>query len=423
MQRDGARLTTLDNATLNALSLALGLGLLIGLQRERARARLGGIRTFPLVALFGAVCGLLTREWGAPIAAAGLLGIAALLVIANIEKRRTGDETAGQTTEVAALLTYALGALLATGQYEAALVAGGVTAVLLYFKEPMHEFAGGMSENDVRAVMRLVIISLIILPVLPDREYGPYAVLNPREIWLMVVLIVGIGLIGYVSYKLFRGNAGAVINGILGGLISSTATTVAYARRVRDTGAVLTAAALIIGIAWTISVARVIVEVMVVAPTLVPRVVPPLAALLAVMIAACGVMWLAGKGKSEEMPSQHNPAELAGALIFGAIYAVVIFASAAVRHHFGEQAVYAVAVVSGVVDVDAITLSTARLGAAGRLEPATVWKIIMLACLSNVVFKGAAVLVLGSTALFVRLLPICALTVGAGAALIFAWSV
>ncbi|MGH8473819.1 MAG: MgtC/SapB family protein, partial [Gammaproteobacteria bacterium] len=217
----------MDSAVLGALSLALGLGLLIGLQRERVGSTVGGIRTFPLIALLGVMCGLLASRWSDLIVVAGFIGVTSMAVLANLTKLKEGTETTGQTTEVAALLTYALGAYLATKNYPVAIVIGGVTAVLLHSKEPMHQFAGSLSERDVQAVMRFVIISLIILPVLPDEAFGPHQVLNPREIWWMVVLIVGIGLAGYVSYKLFGGRAGVVLAGIFGGLISSTATTVA----------------------------------------------------------------------------------------------------------------------------------------------------------------------------------------------------
>ena len=183
----------------------------------------------------------------------------------------------------------------------------------------------------------------------------------------------------------------------------------------------LAVAAVVIGIAWAVSLARVIVEVMVVAPTLTPVIVPPLAILLAVMIAACAGMWLLGRGPGAEMPAQRNPAELRSALVFGAIYAAVLFLSAAAKDYFGNDGIYAVALISGVVDVDAITLSTARLGAANRVEPGSVWRVVMLATLSNVVFKSAAVLVLGSAALFARMLPMMACTLIAGAALILFW--
>jgi len=413
----------LDTVTLNALSLALGLGLLIGLQRERAGARFGGIRTFPLVALFGAVCGLLAGEWGYAIPAAGLLAVAVLVVLPTLEEKGAARKPAGQTSEVAALLTYALGVLLSTAHYGAAVVVGGVTAVLLYFKEPMHQFAGRLTEADLLAVMRFVIITLIILPVLPNATYGPYQVLNPWEIWLMVVLIVGIGLTGYVSYKLFKSRAGSVVNGVLGGLISSTATTVAYARRAAAAPAAVSSAAVVIGIAWTVSLTRVIIEVTIVAPPLAHAVLPPLLVLLSVMMAGCALMVLFGRGDAEEMPAQHNPAELTGALVFGLVYGVVIFATAAVRDLFGDHAVYAVATISGVVDVDAITLSTARLGMAGLLDTATMWRVVMLASLTNLVFKGGALLALGSRLLFARTLPVFGLTLAAGVLLIFAWPV
>lgn len=411
----------MDYTLLKTLSLALGIGLLIGFQRQRTGSALGGIRTFSLIALLGAVCGVLAREWDVLIAAAGMVGVIALIVMANVRKAQDEQSTSGQTSEAAALLTYALGVFVAMEHYAAALVVGGFTAVLLHFKEPMHEAAQWLSEADVRAIMRLVIISLVILPLLPDATFGPYEVLNPREIWLMVVLIVAIGLTGYLAYRLFSGKAGVIIGGILGGLISSTATTVAYARRARGSRATLAVAAVIIGIAWAVSLARVIVEVAVVAPALVPAVVPPLAVLLAVMIVACAGMWMMGSGKHAELPAQRNPAELKSALVFGAVYAALIFITAAATDYFGEHAIYAVAVISGAVDVDAITLSTARLGAANRLEPGSVWRVVMLASLSNVVFKSAAVLALGSAVLFARMLPILALTLAAGAALILFW--
>ncbi len=411
----------MDSSVLSTLSLALGLGLLIGLQRERAGSRLGGIRTFPLIALLGAICGLLAADWGALVFFAGLLGVVAIAVIANLQKLEDGEETGGQTSEAAALLTYALGALLATGSYAAAIVVGGVTAVLLHFKRPLHEFAGDMSERDVRAVMRFVIVTLIILPLLPDEAYGPYQVLNPREIWWMVVLIVGIGLSGYVTYKLFRGRAGVVLGGVLGGLVSSTATTVAYARRVKGSPRTAAVAAFTIAIAWCISVARVIVEVAVVAPGMLAAVAAPLAALLALMVAATAAMLFAGRADGGGMPEQENPAELKSALIFGALYALIILATAVAKEYFGDQALYPIALVSGFVDVDAITLSTAQLAAAQRLDAGTAWKIILVAALANLAFKTGVVLFLGSANLFLRILPVFGVGFVGGAAILLIW--
>jgi len=405
------------------LSLALGIGLLIGLQRERAGSAIGGIRTFPLLALLGAICGLLAGEWGGIVILAGFIGVVTIGVLANLEKRESDEkEAGGQTSEAAALLTFALGAYLATGEYAAAIVVGGVTAVLLQFKKPMHQFAGRMTESDVRAVMRFVIVTLIVLPVLPNETYGPYRVLNPREIWLMVVLIVGIGLAGYVSAKLVGERAGLVLGGILGGLVSSTATTVAYARRVKGgNGNAASIAALVITIASTIAVARVVVLIAVVAPGIVAVTAPPLAVLLLLMIVVSVAMLLASRKPGTKMPEQGNPAELKSALVFGALYAAIIFATAALKEYYGDQALYAIAVVSGFVDVDAITLSTSQLAAAQRVDPTTAWRIVMIAMLVNLVFKAGATWVLGSMALFVRVALAFGVSIAGGVLILWAW--
>ncbi|MGH8645841.1 MAG: MgtC/SapB family protein [Gammaproteobacteria bacterium] len=411
----------MDSAVLGALSLALGLGLLIGLQRERAGSTVGGIRTFPLIALLGVMCGLLANVWGDLIVVAGFIGVTTMAVLANLTKYKEETETTGQTTEVAALLTYALGAYLATKNYPVAIVIGGVTAVLLHSKEPMHQFAGSLSERDVQAVMRFVIISLIILPVLPDEAFGPYQVLNPREIWWMVVLIVGIGLAGYVSYKLFGEGAGVVLGGIFGGLISSTATTVAYARRIKENPEAASLAAVTIVIASTVAAARVIVEVAVVAPNILGAVAPPLVAWCLLMVLMSITMLMFDKTQGDAMPEQENPAELKSALIFGAVYALIIFATAAAKDYFGGQALYGIALVSGFVDVDAITLSTARLAAAQRVEVTTAWQVILIASLVNLVFKAGVALTLGSAQLFLRVASAFGVAIAGGVTILVAW--
>jgi uncharacterized membrane protein (DUF4010 family) len=300
------------------------LGLLVGLQRERSNSRWAGIRTFPLITLLGAICGLLSATFGGWIVAAGFLAIISIVITANIAalqkahlmprhldeaadggqtitrpddqpvhgqpvaaaaevRMLDGDRGVGQTTEAAALLMYALGAYLAVGDATPAIVVGGVVAVLLHFKQPLHRFVEQIGEHDIRAMMQFVLIALVILPVLPDQTYGPYDVFNPREIWRVVVLIVGIGLAGYVAYKLFGQKAGTLLGGVLGGLISSTATTVSYARRAKSAPDATSLAAVVIMIASTIAFARVMVEVAVVAPGILGQVAPPLGAMFVLM--------------------------------------------------------------------------------------------------------------------------------------------
>lgn len=374
---------------------------MIGLQRERVGSEFGGIRTFPLVALLGTVSGFLAERWGALVLLGSFLALSSVVLVGNLHKRGRSNDTSGQTTEVAALLTYACGALLTTDYRPAGIVVGGLTAVLLHLKQPLHAFAGRLSQRDLQGIMRFAIVSLIVLPLLPAQTFGPYDVLNPREICWMVVLIVGIGLVGYVSYRLFSGNAGILFAGVLGGLVSSTATTVAYARRVRENASATTMTAVVIGIASTVAAARVIVEVAVVAPRILPDIGLPLAAFFAWMVLISVGLLHAARKDPNEMPEPSNPAELRSTLVFAIIYALVIFVTAAAKDYFGERALYVVAFVSGFVDVDAITLSTAQLASQERLSPQAAWHIILIATL------------LGSTRLFVRLaLPVGTAIVG-----------
>ena len=248
-----------------------------------------------------------------------------------------------------------------------------------------------------------MLITLVILPVLPDRTFGPFDVLNPHRIWLMVALIVGISLGGYVCYKFFGARAGAVLAGILGGTISSTATTVSYARQARQTPGSASLAAFVIMVASAVVFARVLILCATVAPQQFVRLAPPVAVLGGVMALVTLVTWFSTGRDHAGMGEQANPTQLRSALVFGALFAVVLFAVAAVRATFGEGALFAVAILSGATDMDAITLSTAQMVQDGRLGSGTGWRLIVAASLSNLVFKAAAAGLLGGVELFRRL--------------------
>ena len=407
--------------TFVTLAISLGLGLLIGLQRERSEARLGGIRTFPLISLFGTVCGLLAAQFAWPVLVAGFVVVFGVLALANVIKLR--DPTlreAGQTTEVAALLTFALGVYLVEGDRSVAFVVAGVTVVLLHLKEPMHRFVDRMGEHDMSAIIQFVVISLIILPLLPDRTFGPYNVLNPFDIWRMVALIVGISLVGYVVYKIWGERVGTVSGGILGGLISSTATTVSYARRSREASGAHRTTLFVILIASAIAYGRVLIEISAVAPNRLAGMAPPLGAMLGWMTFLALIFFPFRKTESK-IPDPENPAELKSALIFGAIYAVVIFAIGAAREHLGSSALYGVAIISGLTDMDAITLSTARLVEQDRIESGMGWRLILTASLANLAFKAVAGFVVGGWRFGLRLAIIFVVGMAGGLAIIFFW--
>lgn len=403
------------------LGISMLLGLLVGLQRQRTEASVGGIRTFPLIAAFGTLCGLLAVVHGGWVIAAGLVALAALLVVSNFMLARGGDTDAGQTTEVAALLLYGIGAYVVFGTLAVAVALGGAIAVLLHYKDLLHAFATRIGERDVTAIMQFVLISLVILPVLPNQAYGPYAVLNPFQVWLMVVLIVAISLIGYVAYKFFGAREGAVLGGVIGGLVSSTATTVSFARRTATAPAGSGLAALVIMIASGSVFARVIAEVGVVAPGHFPQIVPPLAAMLTVSIVIAASLYLHTREHRARMPEHGNPADLRTAMVFGGMYALIVFVIAAAKTEFGERGLYAVAVLSGLTDMDAITLSTSQLVNQGRLESGTAWRMILVASLSNLTFKGALVAALGSRELFRHVVIAFGAALAAGGALLWIW--
>jgi uncharacterized membrane protein (DUF4010 family) len=410
------------DGTFESLGISLGLGLLVGLQRQHSDSRIAGIRTFPLITLFGTLCGLLAQPYGGWVIAGGLLALVISLGVANLIALRSEALEPGQTTEIAALLMFVLGAYLPAGDKTVAVAVGGLAAVLLYLKEPLHRFVERIGEHDLRAIMQFVVIALIILPLLPDRTYGPYDVLNPYEIWRMVVLIVGIGLAGYAAYKAFGERAGALLGGVLGGLISSTATTVSYARRTRAAPDAAALAMLVIMIASSIAFARIIVEVSVVAPQLLGQIAPPLGAMLALMLALSAGAYLLGRGQHDQMPAQGNPAELKSALVFGAIYALVIVGVAAAKDLFGNSGLYLVALISGLTDVDAITLSTANLARTQRLDAANAWRIILIAALANLAFKGALVALLGHRRLLARAGALFGIALAGGLAILWLWA-
>ena len=403
------------------LGIALGLGLLVGLQRESMSSPLAGVRTFPLVTIFGTVCCFLSQSLGGWVVAAGIIGLAALIFIGKLEEEKSGRPEPGLTTETALLLMFAVGAYLVVGHRGVAIAIGGGVAVLLHFKGQLHGMVAKLGENDLKAIMQLALLSLVILPVLPDKTYGPFAVLNPRNIWFMVVLIVGISLGGYIIYKFFGQRAGIVLGGMLGGIISSTATSISYAKRTATAPESAGMAAIVVMIASAVVFVRLQLEIATVAPSFLAFAAPPLTIMLSLLALASMILWLRNRREQSSMPEQENPTELKSALVFGLVYAVVLFVVAAVKVRFGNQGLYVVAAISGLTDVDAITLSTARLVNEGRLNGTEGWRIIIIAAMSNLVFKAGIIAFWGHRQLLIRVTIYYGIVLVAGILLLMFW--
>ncbi|WP_339711744.1 MgtC/SapB family protein [uncultured Kriegella sp.] len=415
----------MDYKDITTLGIAFGLGLLVGLQREHADNKMAGVRTFTLIAVLGVIAGFLSRDLGNPfIIPVFGLALTALLVTANVIKlKKLTDPDVGQTTEVAVLLMFAISAYLVLGSQIIGIIVGGAMAVLLYVKEHLHSFIDKLKDKDLTAIMTFVGISLIVLPILPNKTFGPLDVLNLHNIWLMVVLIVGISVIGYFIYKFVGKKTGIISNGILGGLISSTATTVSYARKTKNTKALDKMAAFIITTASAIALVRVLIEVGIVIPEKLPQIILPLAVQFLLMGSICiGLFYLINRESTDEtMPEPENPAQFKSALVFGLLYGLILLAVAFTEKEFGKDALYAVAIVSGLTDVDAITLSLSQLMKNGGLNTDTGWKLILLASLANLLFKGIMAAVLGTRQLAKWIFISFGISIIAGLLIMWLW--
>jgi uncharacterized membrane protein (DUF4010 family) len=296
-------------------------------------------------------------------------------------------------------------------------------AVLLFVKERLHGFIAKLKEKDLDAIMTFAAITLVILPILPDKTYGPMEVLNPHNIWLMVVLIVGISVVGYFIYKFVDQRVGIISNGILGGLISSTATTVSYARKTVENKPVSGMAAFVITAASAIALVRVLIEVGVVIPGKLKDMMLPLIVEFLVMAGLCVALFymISRRDSIEEMPEPKNPAQFRSALIFGLLYGIILLAVAFAKEEFSSGALYLVVVISGLTDVDAITLSLSQLMKQGSLQPDNGWRLILLASVSNLFFKGIMAAVLGSRQLVKWIAPSFGISILAGLLLIWLW--
>ena len=379
-----------------SLGIALGLGLLVGLQREWVQNRMAGIRTFALLTLFGALTGLLGLTFGAWVVAAALVALASLVVVGNLAEWKSREADTGLTTEMAMLVMFGVGVICLLGERLVAVILAGTVMVLLQSKKPLHQMVRRIGEDDLREIARLVLAGLVILPVLPNRGMGYQGVLNPFSIWLMVVLIIGISLAAYLAGKFLGGGKGAAVSGVLGGMISSTATTASLARRSRVAGSNGLGLAAISLIASSIVFVRVVAEVVLTAPGHLPALLPPLLVMTVWFGLVAAVAYRISRKSGVGSVDEQAPSELKSAVLFGLLYAVVLVIVAAAREHFGNSGLYVAAALSGLTDVDAITLSTSRLVTTADLDTGTAWRMILLGGLANVVFKMGLVAALGT---------------------------
>ncbi len=404
---------------------ALGLGVLIGLERQRTlgeKESFAGVRTFSLVALFGSISVYASEISELPwLVGLVFLAIVALVVTAYHATARGGE--IGATTEVSVLVTFFVGCICAWGQVG---IAGAITVVamlLLSLKGWLHNLARRIEPSDVEATLKFAIITLIVLPLVPNTNFGPEGleVINPYKTWLMVVLIAGLNFVGYILVKVLGREHGLGITGLLGGLVSSTAVTLGFSQRSRVEPNLTPVLALAILLAWTVMFFRVVVEVGVVNFSLAKNLALGMSLMGVVSLVICLMLWRRGRSKeTAEVESGNNPFELGDAIKFGGLFAVVIFVASAAQLYFGDTGLYVAGALAGLTDVDAIALSMANLAVQDPASSGAAARTIVIAVISNTMVKCGMAIWLGAPSMRRTMIPITAALAlaGVGAALL-----
>ncbi len=367
---------------------SLAIGLLIGLERERNPSAKAGLRTFALVSLFGTLIAFLADKSGTTwLLIAGLLAIAGMIIAAYINTP-TENNDPGTTTVAALLICYALGVLVWFGYSKLAVMLSIATTTLLYFKPELQGMTQRLTRRDLVSILQFSVLSFVILPILPDQNYGPYGAFNPYQAWMMVVLISGLSLAGYVALRWTGQRYGAPLLGFLGGLVSSTATTLLYAKHSKLNDSMLRLSAVVILIASQVVLIRLVVVSGIVSPVIVRQLAPVMGMGLLFGVIATLFNWKRLKNTGDlPVLETSNPTEIHAALGFGLMFVIVLFGAAWLSDIAGSSGLYIVAIVSGLTDMDAITLSSLRLFNLQKLSSEQAIISITLAFLANMVFK------------------------------------
>lgn len=410
---------------LKALLVSASLGALLGLERQWSEERerpvtdsMAGARTFALWAVLGALCAWFSREQNAVFFLAGFAAMIVFLGVFLVRRsRREGD--IGLTTGAVGLSTYLLGGLVVLGQGKAAVIITVSMLLLLASKERLHGLSRKFSRGDVRQALQFAAVTGIVLPLVPDRPFGPYGAFNPFMIWLMVVLVSGLGFLGYVAVRIFGEDRGIPFTGLLGGLASSTVTTLAMSRQSRANPAASELYALAVVLACTVMLARVAFLVGAVSLPFLATAAPWLAlvALPGVIFAIRGWRHFSphhpqGAAAREEV---RNPLSLRFALQFAVLYGLIVLLIRWANDAFGGTGVCWASFFSGLTDIDAIALSISQMQKGGSIGNSEATRALLIAAGANSLLKGALAASLGSKAMRLPALSVLGATVALAA--------
>jgi uncharacterized membrane protein (DUF4010 family) len=379
------------------LGIALLIGLLIGLEREHSKPEdekiFAGIRTFPLISTFGFLSGFISAFTSVWVYIFMFISFAALVTTSHVFSAREGKK--GSTSEISAILVFILGSLVFWNFIIVAAIVGVIVVLFLSLKIPLHTFVGKINTEDIYATVKLSVITVIILPLLPDETLGPLDVLNPRLIWYMVIFIGGISFVGYILIKVFGKDKGISLTALMGGLVSSTAVAVSLSRKSKKNKSLSDEFANGIVIASTVMYPRVLIVVSVLNFSLLSSLWLPVLIFTLTGFAISYFFYKQSNGEKADDFEIKNPFELKSALLFGFIFAVVIFVSKAAQVYIGTGGIYAASALAGLTSVDAIVLSIAKFSGGGLSENIAV-SAILIALISNTIIKALIAITMGS---------------------------
>ncbi len=392
-----------------AIIASAGLGAVIGLIRQwseqvgdRTKSReFSGVRTFTFWSVLGCVAAHISDEYSPAVFPVVLAIVGAHFVLPGLRPQSTSGAASpvGSTTFAATLLTICVGALVTWQRREEAVLISAITVVLLGLKHTIHAWTRAFTDADIRATLQFVAITGVILPLVPDQAYGPFGGFNPYSTWMMVVLISGVGFAGYVLMRLLDTRSGIFLTSLLGGLASSTATTLAFSKQSRDDPKNSVNYAMAVAIACSVMPPRVLIVLSFINVDLGRRLIVPFALMLAPTVVYVAWVWWRGRAEkpAATQPAIRNPLSLLTAIKFAGLYAVITFLVKAAAHFDQlKGGLLPLSFVSGLTDVDAISLSIAGSLNSGTLASHLAAQGVVMAAVANSVLKGGLAGMFGS---------------------------
>ncbi|MBT3240016.1 MAG: MgtC/SapB family protein [Chloroflexi bacterium] len=394
------------------LGVSMAIGFLIGLQREHAyggegRNIIAGERTFSLIALGGFLATMLADQMGSPWILVSVMIVIGMLITAGHFAKVSQSERSGITTEIAIVIATMIGALSYLNYLTLAAAIGIATTVMLSLKIQTDRFVEAITNADIAAALQLAVISVIVLPILPNQSFlpPPFDILNPFSIWLMVVFISAISFLGYVLIKAVGSSRGIGLTGLLGGIVSSTAVTMSFAGRSNQNPQQSKRIGQAVMLAWMVMFARVLVEVGVLNLELLKLVWLPILVIAGVGVLYSAYLYFSDRTEDFADVKFGNPFSLSTALKFGLVYAIVLLISNAAQFYWGDTGVLISSVLSGSVNMTAITLSLAQLSSTGGIDLTLAGQGLIFATLANTLVKASIVLISGSQNLKKAIIP------------------